>query len=179
MTPVKITFSQILFGDESMPFQDCDDDSIGECSQSFLENSQFFEDLMQSFQSGGGISDAELNDAVIVLEKSRRKNKKYQAEEVIFKARVDPERLPSGIAGVPLDTIIGAVRQLFLTIIERATETLAPTDLIRFYIQDDHPDPPISTTIMPVSDLTIEKILTEILKVLQSKKSIQLDSVLR
>ncbi|GIX98237.1 uncharacterized protein CEXT_623201 [Caerostris extrusa] len=143
MTPVKRTFSQILFEDESMPFQDCDDD---------------------------------LNDAVIVLEKSRRKNKKYQAEEVIFKARVDPERLPSGIAGVPLGTIIGALRQLFLTIIEKSTETLAPTDLIRFYIQDDHLDHPISTTIMPVSDLTIEKILTEILKVLQSKKSIQLDS---
>ncbi|GIY98535.1 DNA-directed DNA polymerase [Caerostris extrusa] len=84
--------------------------------------------------------------------------------------------LPSGIAGVPLGTIVGALRQLFLTIIERSTETLAPTDLIRFYIQDDHLDHPISTTIMPVSDLTIEKILTEILKVLQSKKSIQLDS---
>ncbi|GIY16093.1 hypothetical protein CDAR_126371 [Caerostris darwini] len=80
MTPVKRTFSQIIFEDESMPFQDCDDD---------------------------------LNDAVNVLEKYRRKNKKYQAEEVIFKARVDPERLPSGIAGVPLGTIIGAVRQLF------------------------------------------------------------------
>ncbi|GIY34306.1 DNA-directed DNA polymerase [Caerostris extrusa] len=91
-------------------------------------------------------------------------------------SRVDPERLPSGIAGVPLGTIVGALRQLFLTIIERSTETLAPTDLIRFYIQDDHLDHPISTTIMPVSDLTIEKILTEILKVLQSKKSIQLDS---
>ncbi|GIY37202.1 DNA-directed DNA polymerase [Caerostris darwini] len=123
---------------------------------------------MQTFQSGGGISDAEvvdLNDAVIILAKSRRKNKKCQAEEIIFKARVDPERLPSGIADVPLGTIIGAVRQLFLTIIERTTETLAPTDLIRFYIQDDHLDHPISTTIMPVSDLIIEKILTEILKV--------------
>ncbi|GIY16091.1 DNA-directed DNA polymerase [Caerostris darwini] len=32
---------------------------------------------------------------------------------------------------------------------------------------------------MPVSDLTIEKILTEILKVLQSKKSIQLDSAFK
>ncbi|GIY32235.1 hypothetical protein CEXT_765051 [Caerostris extrusa] len=63
MTPVKRTFSQILFEDESMPFQDCDDD--------------------------------DLNDAIIVLEKSRRKNKKYQVEEGIFKARVDPERLPS------------------------------------------------------------------------------------
>ncbi|GIY16089.1 uncharacterized protein CDAR_126351 [Caerostris darwini] len=178
MTPVKRTFGQILFEDESMPFQDCDDDLIGECSQRFLENSQFFEDLMQNFQSGGGISDSEvvdMNDAVNVLEKSRRKNKKYQAEEVIFKARVDPERLPSGIAGVPLGTIIGAVRQLFLTIIERTTKILAPTDLIRFYIQEDHLDHPTSTTIMPVSDLTIEKILTEILKGLQSKKSIQLD----
>ncbi|GIY61028.1 DNA-directed DNA polymerase [Caerostris darwini] len=143
MTPVKRTFSQILFEDKSMPFQVCDDD---------------------------------LNDAVIVLEMSRRKNKKYRAEEVIFKARVDPERLPSGITGVPLGTIIGAVRELFLTIIERTTETLEPTGLIRFYIQDDHLDHPISTTIMHVSDLTIEKILTEILKVLQSKKSIQLDS---
>ncbi|GIX73292.1 DNA-directed DNA polymerase [Caerostris extrusa] len=141
MTPVKITFSQILFEDESMPFQDCDDDLIGECSQSFLENSQFFVDLMQNFQSGGGISYAEvvdLNDAVIVLEKSRRRNKNIK--------------------------------------LKKSTETLAPTDLIRFYIQDDHLDHPISTTIMPVSDLTIEKILTEILKVLLSKKSIQLDS---
>ncbi|GIX93573.1 uncharacterized protein CDAR_316111 [Caerostris darwini] len=141
MTPVKRTFSQILFEDESMPFQDCDDELIGECSQRFLENSQFFEDLMQNFQSGGGISDAEvvdLNDAVIVLKKSRRKNKNIKRK--------------------------------------KTTETLAPTDLIRFYIEDDHLHHPISTTIMPVSDLTIEKILSEILKVPQSKKSIQLDS---
>ncbi|GIX79372.1 hypothetical protein CDAR_228361 [Caerostris darwini] len=74
MTPVKRTFSQILFEDESMPFQDCDDDVIGECSQFFWENSQFFEDLMQNFQSGGDISDADLDDVIIVLEKSRRKN---------------------------------------------------------------------------------------------------------
>ncbi|GIY23144.1 uncharacterized protein CEXT_398501 [Caerostris extrusa] len=103
----------------------------------------------------------------------------YPDQEELNFCRVDPERLPSGIAGVSLGTIIGAVRQLFLTIIERTTETLAPTDLIRFYIQDDHLDHPISTTIMPVSDLTIEKILTEILKVLQSKKSIHLTVVLR
>ncbi|GIY82968.1 uncharacterized protein CEXT_10191 [Caerostris extrusa] len=86
---IKRTFSQILFEDESMPFQDCDDDLIGECSQSFLENSQFFEDLMQNFQSGGGgISDAEvvdLNDAVIVLEKSRRKNKNIKLKNTCKK----------------------------------------------------------------------------------------------
>ena len=68
------------------------------------------------------------------------------------------------------------VRSLFVHVIRRSTENLAPTDLIRFCIQADSLDKPISTCLMPVSSLTVEKLLAAISKVLQSKDEIRLDS---
>ncbi|XP_054722797.1 uncharacterized protein LOC129232693, partial [Uloborus diversus] len=118
----------------------------------------------------------QLENAIIITEKSRRHNIKYQGQQIIFEARVDPDRLPSTANGVPLITILGVVRELFEMLIARTTSGLAPVDLIRFCIQSDDLDVPISTTLMRVSDLTVEKILAAVLKVLQSKKHIKLDT---
>lgn len=53
---------------------------------------------------------------------------------------------------------------------------MRPTDLIRFCFQTPVLDKPISTCILTVSELTVEKILAAVVKVLQSKEEIPLDS---
>ena len=110
-----------------------------------------------------------MDDAIILTETSRRQNKKYKAEEINYKARVDPDKLPEDMRGVPMTAVVESVRSLFMSLIRRATEGLAPTDLIRICIQAEGLDKPISTRIMPVSKLTVEKIMTAVMKVLQSK----------
>jgi hypothetical protein len=117
----------------------------------------------------------QLEDAVILVEQMRRKNMKYQADEIRYQARIDPERLSHHERGVPIAAIVGSVRALFDILIRRATEGLAPSDLIRLCIQVEGLDKPISTTLMRVEDLTTEKVMTSVMKVLQSKDDIQLD----
>lgn len=109
------------------------------------------------------------------MEQSRRTNLKYQAEEISFRARVDPDRLPQDLRGVPMAAIVDSVRQLFQSLISRTTGGLAPSNLVRICIQADSLDKPISTTLMPVSSLTVEKVLSSVMKVLQSKENIKLD----
>ncbi|XP_054708518.1 uncharacterized protein LOC129218306 [Uloborus diversus] len=167
-----------LIGDLTQNFWEDDDEIIGEPTQSFFEASPIFQG-MSSPQVGSGNevgSENKLENAIIITEKSRRHNIKYQGQQIIFEARVDPDRLPSTANGVPMITILGVVRELFEMLIARTTSDLAPVDLIRFCIQSDDLDVPISTTLMRVSDLTVEKILAAVLKVLQSKKHIKLDT---
>ena len=116
-----------------------------------------------------------MEQALILRESHRRRNYKYQAEEIHFEARVDPERLPAEMQNVPMKAVVDAVRELFQLIMRRVTEGLAPTDLIRFIIRAEGLDKPISTTLMRVSTLTVEKIMAAVLKVLQSKDNIELD----
>ncbi|XP_035232165.1 uncharacterized protein LOC118203959 [Stegodyphus dumicola] len=68
------------------------------------------------------------------------------------------------------------VRELFEQLIRRTTADLGPSDLIRFCIQAEGLDKPISTSLMTVSTLTVEKILAAVMKVLQSKDKIELDT---
>lgn len=117
-----------------------------------------------------------MEDAIILEERRRKVNRKYQGEEITYRAKVDVERLPAYLQETPLIAAVECVRQLFTTLLERCTQNLYPTDLIRICIQTDELDKPISTTLMSVSELTIEKILAAIMKVLQSKQEIKLDS---
>lgn len=116
-----------------------------------------------------------MEDAIVLSERMRRRNNKYQAEEIHYQARIDPDRLPEDIRNVPMVAVIDSVRELFSLLIRRTTEGLNPTDRIRFCIQADGLDKPISTNMMFVSDITVEKILSKIIQVLQSKENIQLD----
>lgn len=67
------------------------------------------------------------------------------------------------------------LKVLFRNLLTRGTEGLRPTDLIRICIQAVGLDKPISTSLMPVSSLTVEKVLSTVMKVLQSKEEIRLD----
>ncbi|GFT25629.1 hypothetical protein NPIL_434131 [Nephila pilipes] len=106
MEPTERTISEILFEDEDMPF-DSDDEIITECSQDFLEASPFFENLPSQFGNG-----MELEDAIILEERSRRRNNRFQAEEIIFRARIDEDRLPHDLRGIMLSTVVNTVRRL-------------------------------------------------------------------
>lgn len=117
-----------------------------------------------------------MSDAVVFVERSRRRNNKYKCEEVTYRAKIDVEKLPENVRSISLSNIMDTVRCLFVHVIRRSTENLAPTDLIRFCIQAESLDKPISTSLMPVSSLTVEKLLAAITKVLQSKDKIELDA---
>ncbi|XP_071032990.1 uncharacterized protein [Parasteatoda tepidariorum] len=124
----------------------------------------------------------ELNSGIILELHSGRRNEKYNADQVCFRARVDPDRLPDSLRGTPLVTVVDTVMQLFELLIQRVrnptdgSPPLNRTDLIRFCIQAEGLDKPISTCLMPVSELTTEKVTSCVMKVLQSKDQIELDS---
>ncbi|KMQ81962.1 hypothetical protein RF55_24655, partial [Lasius niger] len=121
-------------------------------------------------------SNFQIQDFLVLTERSRKDNKKYQANEVTFRAVLNLVRLPQHLHAVSLGNIIEIVRELFEALIRRTTGDLAPTDLVRFCIQDAGLDKPISTTLMKVSDVTVENVLSRVMKVLQSKDQIELNS---
>lgn len=116
-----------------------------------------------------------MDRAVILTEKNWRVNKKYSGLEITFQVRVDPDLLPNSIRDNPIVSTVESVRRLFQILIERCTSDLLPTDLIRICIQSPGLDKPISTCIMTVSTLTVEKLLATVMKVLQSKEEIYID----
>lgn len=116
-----------------------------------------------------------MENAIELEERSRRSNAKYQAEEISFRARINPLRLPQHLQNTALSTAVASVRALFTKLIAMGTQGLRPTDLIRFCIQADGLDKPISTELATVEAITLEKVLGCVLKVLQSKDQIQLD----
>lgn len=83
--------------------------------------------------------------------------------------------MPDELKSKPLAATMETVRQLFELLIRRSTKELKESDLIRFYIRADQLDKPISTELMTVSALTIEKLLSTVMNVLQSKEEISLD----
>lgn len=101
--------------------------------------------------------------------------KKFNAEEIIFNAIVNQDKLPEHARGVSLGEIIDLVQSIFRKILERTTLDLDPTDFIRLCIFHDRLDKPISTGTLEVASATVENIVALIMKVMQSKKNIFLD----
>ncbi|XP_054711137.1 uncharacterized protein LOC129220730 [Uloborus diversus] len=182
----KRSFEETDSSDIEDHLRDSDDDFIGEPTQEFLEVD---DDAMMSYctqvfaenplvlplyyQIGTGF---ELENAVHLEVHSGRRVEKYNSDQIVYRARVDPEQLPVELQNNPLTAARESVRELFRILIERSTAGLRPSDLIRFCIQADGLDRPISTRLMPVSELTLETVLAAVLKVLQSKDEIMLDS---
>ncbi|GFW04047.1 uncharacterized protein TNCV_2051631 [Trichonephila clavipes] len=68
-----------------------------------------------------------------------------------------------------------AIRTLFETLLRRVTSSLEPVDLKRAIIFSEHLDRPISTQLMLVSEMRVEKIMACATKILQSKSEVHLD----
>ncbi|XP_035214421.1 uncharacterized protein LOC118188161 [Stegodyphus dumicola] len=158
--------SNVLFEDSDCPFRDSDDDVsfytlLDEVDQIFMENPLIlplyyhvgsgFETSSSSAHGSVYIAasnERSIDEAIVLTEKSRRRNHKYQAEEITFRASIDMERLPQNVQGIPMVRIPDTVRELFEQLIRRTTANLGPSDLIRFCIQADGWDKPISTSLM-------------------------------
>nr|GBN99399.1 hypothetical protein AVEN_2521-1 [Araneus ventricosus] len=116
-----------------------------------------------------------LENAVILEEIIRRRNVRYNANEIIFQARLNTDGLPDTLRKTPLKFAVKVVRQLIELLIRRCTQDLRLSDLIRFCVQAIGLDKPISTRIMTVSSLTVERVVSVIMRVLQSKDKITLE----
>ncbi|GFR22004.1 uncharacterized protein TNCT_496202 [Trichonephila clavata] len=181
----------ILFEDEDMPFIESDDELLGECSQAFLEASQECKDLLSQLGNGLEVNAAvpsrsdfwtpleidgncNLDTAFRIIERCRRPNKKFNSEEVIFQVLLDADYWLNNRA-ITIGETNDAIRTLFETLLRRMTSSLEPTDLIRVIIFSEHLDRPISTHLMLVSEMSVEKIMACATKVLQSKTEVRLD----
>ncbi|GFW35964.1 uncharacterized protein TNCV_1927931 [Trichonephila clavipes] len=174
-----------------MPFIEGDDELLGECTQAFLEASQKCKDLLSQLGNGLEVNAAapsrsdfwtpletdgncNLDSAFRIIERCRRPNKKFNSEEAIFQVLLDPDCwLNNGSATIGQTS--DAIRTLFETLLRRVTSSLEPTDLIRAIIFSEHLDRPISTHLMLVSEMSVEKIMACATKVLQSKSEVCLD----
>ncbi|GFS56289.1 uncharacterized protein NPIL_556291 [Nephila pilipes] len=116
-----------------------------------------------------------MDSAFRIVEKCRRPNKKFNSEEAIFQVIVDPDRWLMSNGAPTIGQTTDAIRTLFETLLRRVTSSLEPTDLMRVIIFSDHLDRPISTHLMLVSEMRIEKIMACAVKVLQSKSEVRLD----
>ncbi|GFQ82229.1 uncharacterized protein TNCT_105291 [Trichonephila clavata] len=115
-----------------------------------------------------------LDSAFRIIERCRRPNKKFNREEVIFQVLLDADYWLNNRA-IIIGEMNDAIRTLFETLLRRMTSSLEPTDLIRVIIFSEHIDRPISTHLMLVSEMRVEKIMACATKVLQSKTEVRLD----
>ncbi|GBM49313.1 hypothetical protein AVEN_243416-1 [Araneus ventricosus] len=115
---------------------------------------------------------------ILLMEKARRNNRRFQCDEIVFAAMIDIDKLPLHARNATIRSLLQVLQNLFqaIMIIDRATRNLAPADLIRLLLQSDHLDRPISTTLMPVSQMTAEKFLSCLIKAIQSDQEIPLDA---
>lgn len=74
-----------------------------------------------------------------------------------------------------LGQIISLVKALFQKIIDSATVGLDDKDYIRICVFHDRLDKPISTGKLEIRSMTVESIMSRIMKVIQSKEDIALD----
>lgn len=106
-------------------------------------------------------------------------NKRFNAEEKVYDAKVDFSKLSTELHGIPLTAAVDATRILFTRIIELSTSELHDDDLIRICVMSEQLDKPISTCLINVSEMTVEKILSCIYKVAQSKTALCLSESLK
>lgn len=115
-----------------------------------------------------------MENAIILEPLHQREYKKYQANERSYRAGINIDRLPQELRTTPLIVARTALRELFQILMQRTFDGLRPSDLVRFCIQANGLDRPISTCMMTVSSYTLEKLMSIVLKVLQSKDQIKL-----
>ncbi|GBO21511.1 hypothetical protein AVEN_97228-1, partial [Araneus ventricosus] len=116
---------------------------------------------------------------IIIHKKKSRFCKKYQGEQLIFAAMANPAGFAFSVWDELLINLIDTLRRLIEEILQRSTEGLSLQDLIRICVFAPGLDYPISTCLNTVEEMTVEKVLYEICKVLQSKKTLRLHEKLK
>ncbi|GBM72145.1 hypothetical protein AVEN_125549-1, partial [Araneus ventricosus] len=120
------------------------------------------------------VNDSHDDSGIIIHKKRSSLCKKYKGEQIIFEATVNPSGFASSVWGVLLINLINTVRRLITEILQRSTVGLSLHVLIKICVFDPGLDYPISTCLHNVAAMTVETLLYEIFKVLQSKKNLRL-----
>jgi hypothetical protein len=102
-----------------------------------------------------------------------RKIEKFKTTATYYKVSIQDLEIEG------LQNILKTLKTVFESILETITGTLPATDLVRVSIDNPELDFPISLEFMPRQDLTVEKILSEIERVLQSYQQFVVDEAFR
>ncbi|GBN65756.1 hypothetical protein AVEN_24895-1 [Araneus ventricosus] len=137
-----------------------DSEMISDCSLEFIENS-----LPHNIKDDLNEMEANLASAITIYEKGRRPNRKFSSEDISLQALVNMDRLPEEASGASVIEVIHIVHLLLVILLRKVAFNLSPRYLIRFLFNQENPDKPISTHLMPVSEMTVERLLTRIVHV--------------
>ena len=103
-------------------------------------------------------------------EKSRRHNRKFNAEDIVYVLRVNEHVIAKKIAEV-----LNELYNMFQNLLNDLRNDLQNGDLVRFYMNHPMLYAPIIIPAQPIEEISIEDIMTEIEKVLQSEEELHLD----
>ncbi|GBL85618.1 hypothetical protein AVEN_193088-1 [Araneus ventricosus] len=95
--------------------------------------------------------------------------KGFNSEDINLQALVDMDRLPKEARGASTIDVTHIVRLVFVILLGKVPFNLAPRKLIRFLFHQGELDKPISTHLMPVSEMTMQRLISGIIHVIQSK----------
>ena len=103
-------------------------------------------------------------------EKSRRHNRKFNAEDIVYVFRVNKHLIAKRIAEV-----LNELYNMFQNLLNDLRNDLQNGDLVRFYMNHPMLYAPIIIPAQPTEEISIEDIMPEIEKVLQSEEELHLD----
>lgn len=105
-----------------------------------------------------------------MTKKAETTAKKYGGKQTLWEARINAEN-----HGNIVKVVLRSVQNIFQTLLENTTKDLTKKDRVRVIIFSAELDRPISTNMCLNSEMNSRKILTAIMKVLQSKENLSID----
>ena len=105
-----------------------------------------------------------------LVEISRRYNQRLGADNISYRLKVQENPLDRKVSD-----ILGEVYSMFTNLITDLRNDLENGDLVQFYLNHPILNVPIIVSARPIEDLTVENIMTDVEKVLQSEEELKLD----
>ena len=105
-----------------------------------------------------------------LVEISRRYNQRLGADNISYRLKVQENLMDRKVSD-----ILGELYSMFDNLITDLRNDLENGDLVRFYLNHPILNVPIIVSARPIEDLTVEDIMTDVEKVLQSEEELKLD----
>ena len=102
---------------------------------------------------------------------SRRHNQRFNADNITYRLQV-----PDNLNNRRVSEILGEMYSMFNDLLVDLRNELQNGDLVRLYLNHPVLHTPIVIPARPVEDLTVEDIMTDVEKVLQSEEELKLDN---
>ena len=101
---------------------------------------------------------------------SRNHNQRFGADNITYRLKVH-----KGIANRKISEVLGEMYSMFNDLVTNLRNDLQDGDLVRFYLNHPILHTPITISARPIEELSVEDIMTEVEKVLQSEEELKLD----